>query len=112
VAHGRSSAEAVDNPPSRNVVSLSYRRGFDHFLVTTRRRGGGRWRDPLGPPPGLTAHPQPVTLHGGALDGITGELDVDPRTTPHVWALTPKLVVTLSGDLTRDELLAVAQSLR
>ena len=101
-----------DNPPSRDVVSLSYRRGFDQFLVTTRRRGGGRWHDPLGPPPGLTAHPQPVKLHGGALDGITGQIDVDPRTTPHVWALTPKLVVTVSGDLSRDELLEVAQSLR
>lgn len=101
-----------DNPPSRDVVSLSYRRGFDQFLVTTRRRGEGDWRDPLGPPPGLTAHPRPVTLHGGALDGITGQLDVDPRTIPHLWALTPKLVVTVSGDLSRDELLAVAQSLR
>jgi hypothetical protein len=101
-----------DNPPSRDVVSLSYRRGFDQFLVTTRRRDGGRWRDPLGPPPGLTAHPKPVTLHGGALDGITAQLDVDPRTIPHVWALTPRLVVTVSGDLSRDELLAVAQSLR
>jgi hypothetical protein len=101
-----------DNPQSRDVVSLSYRRGFDQVLVTTRRRGEGRWRDPLGPPPGLTAHPQPVTLHGGALDGIAGQIDVDPRTTPHVWALTPKLVVTVSGDLSREELLAVAQSLR
>jgi acetyl esterase/lipase len=53
-----------------------------------------------------------VTLHGGALDGVTAELEVDPRTTPHLWALTPELVVTVSGDLTRDELLAVAQSLR
>ncbi|HYX88113.1 MAG TPA: hypothetical protein VE753_01990 [Gaiellaceae bacterium] len=112
VAREPSSAESVDNPASRDVVSLSYRRGFDQFLVTTRRRGGGQWRDPLGPPPGLTAHPQPVKLHGGALDGITGEIDVDPRTTPHVWALTPKLVVTVSGDLSRDELLEVAQSLR
>ena len=101
-----------NNPPSRDVVSLSYRRGFDQFLVTTRRRGDGRWRDPLGPPPGLTAHPQPVTFHGGALDGITGQLDVDPRTIPHLWALTPRLVVTVSGDLTRAELLEVAQSLR
>jgi hypothetical protein len=112
VARKPATAAQVENPPSRGVVSLSYRRGFDQFLVTTRKRGAGRWRDPLGPPTGLQAHPQPVTLHGGALDGITAELEIDPRTTPHLWALTPKLVVTVSGDLTRDELLAVAQSLR
>jgi hypothetical protein len=111
VAHEPAEANP-DNTPSRDVVSLSFRRGFDQFLVTTRRRGAGSWRDPLGPPPGLTAHPQPVTFHGGALDGITGQIDVDPRTSPHIWALTSKLVVTVSGDLTRDELLAVAQSLR
>ncbi len=100
------------NPPSRDVVSLSYRRGFDQFIVTTRRRGDGAWRDPLGPPPGLMAHPEPVALHGGALDRVAGHLDVDPRTIPHVWALTPKLVVTVSGDLSRAELLEVVQSLR
>ena len=105
-------AQLDEEPPSRDVVSLSYRRGFDEFLVTTRRRGSGTWRDPLRPPQGSTGHPQRVRLHGGALDGITAELDVDLRTTPHLWALTPTLVVTVSGDLARDELLAVAQSLR
>jgi hypothetical protein len=112
VARTPTSNGPADNPPSRDVVSLSYRRGFDQFIVTTRRRGGGSWRDPLGPPPGLTAHPEPVRLHGGALDGVRARLDVDPRTTPHVWALTPDLVVTVSGDLSRGELLDVAQSLR
>ncbi len=58
------------------------------------------------------AHPEPVALHGGALDRVAGHLDVDPRTIPHVWALTPKLVVTVSGDLSRAELLEVVQSLR
>jgi hypothetical protein len=112
VARRSDTAQQVENPPSRAVVSLSYRRGFDQFLVTTRRRGSGHWRDPLGPPTGLQAHPESVTLHGGALDGVTAQLEIDPRTTPHLWALTPTLVVTVSGDLTRDELLAVAQSLR
>jgi hypothetical protein len=48
VAHEPASAERNDLPPSRDVVSLSYRRGFHQFLVTTRRRGEGSWRDPLG----------------------------------------------------------------
>lgn len=38
--------------------------------------------------------------------------DVDPLASPHVWALTEDLVVTVSGDLTRGELLEVAESLQ
>jgi hypothetical protein len=35
------------NPPSRGVVSLSYRRGLERITITTRLRGDGRWRDPF-----------------------------------------------------------------
>jgi hypothetical protein len=31
---------------------------------------------------------------------------------PHVWALTDRLVLTVSGDLDRAQLLGVARSLR
>jgi hypothetical protein len=34
-----------------------------------------------------------------------------PRNTPHIWALTDKLVVTIAGDLSTAELVAVAESL-
>lgn len=37
---------------------------------------------------------------------------IAPRTVPHVWALTDELVVTISGDLSRVELIRVAESLR
>jgi len=106
-------SEAVGNPPSRNVFSISYRRGFEQFVVTARLRGSGSvsWHDPLAVE-GVPFRPEQVTLRGGALDGIAAELVVDPRSVPHLWALTGDLVVTVSGDLSRDELVDVAQSLR
>jgi hypothetical protein len=52
-----------------------------------------------------------VTLHGGALDGVLAHLTIDPRAVPHLWATTDRFVVTVSGDLTRDQLIHVAESL-
>jgi hypothetical protein len=104
--------EQRQNPESRNVVSLSFRRGLDRLTVTTREIGSDRsaWIDPV--TAGILAgRPERVTFSGGALDGVTGELVVDPGATPHVWALTDRLVVTVAGDLSRDELLQVAESL-
>ena len=47
-----------------------------------------------------------------ALAGARAELLLAPRATPHVWAVTPELVVTVNGDLTRAELLRVTETLR
>jgi hypothetical protein len=109
----RAASAAVANPPSRKVFSLSYRRGFEQLVVTTRlrRSGSGRWHDPLGVQ-GVPLRAERMTLHGGALNGASAQVVVDPRAVPHLWALTDKLVVTVSGDLSRDELLDVAGSLR
>jgi hypothetical protein len=100
------------NPASRMVVSLSYRRGLDQFLVTTRLRGGGAWSDPLATGEGFVDHPDRVTLARGALAGVGAELLIVPRGIPHLWALRDRLVVTIGGDLTRAELLRVGESLR
>jgi hypothetical protein len=100
------------NPPSRQVVSLCYRRGLDRFLVTTRLRGGGRWSDPLASGEGFVDRPEHVTLAAGALAGTDARLVLSPRGTPHLWALGRGLVVTVGGDLGRAELIQVAQSLR
>jgi hypothetical protein len=104
------------NPPSKGVVSLSYRRGFDQLLVTTRlaRPSGAdaAWKDPLATGEGFVDEPESVTVDGGALAGAEAELLIVPRATPHLWALTDRLVVTVSGDLDRSELLGVAGSLR
>ncbi|HET7137403.1 MAG TPA: hypothetical protein VFI04_03540 [Gaiellaceae bacterium] len=100
------------NPRSQGVVSLSYRRGLDQFLVTTRLRGNGTWSDPLASGEGFVDHPDRVDLPAGALAGADAELVLSPRALPHLWALTDDLVVTVGGDLSRSELTRVAGSLR
>lgn len=101
------------NPPSRKVVSLSFRRGFDQFLVTTRlAHADGEWDDPLATGEGFVDEPERVTIGRGALEGEAAELVLVPRGIPHLWALTDELVVTVGGDLSRAELLRVTESLR
>jgi hypothetical protein len=99
------------NPPSRMVVSLSYRRGVDQFLVTTRLRGDGSWSDPLASPEGYTDTPATARIAAGALAGTDARVVVSAQSAPHLWALTDELVVTVGGDLTRAELTRVAGSL-
>lgn len=102
------------NPAMRDVVALSYRRGLAQFIVTTRPAGGNpsRWDDPLATGEGYVDNPDTVRFSDGALEGNSGELLIDPLAVPHVWSVTDELVVTVSGDLTRAELIRVAESLR
>jgi len=101
------------NPPAGDVVSLSYRRGLDQFVVTTRRIGPdpSLWADPLASGEGYRDEPERITFMNGALAGDEGHLLIDPLAIPHIWVMTDRLVVTVSGDLTREELLRVAESL-
>jgi hypothetical protein len=99
------------NPPSRMVVSLSYRRGLDEVVVTTRLRGDGAWSDPLASPEGFVDDEQPLAVSSGALAGADSHLLVSPRAVPHVWSLAGELVVTIGGDLSRAELVRAAASL-
>jgi hypothetical protein len=99
------------NPPSRRVVSTTYRRGLERVVITTRVRGTGQWTDPLAAGEGFAEQPEALELQTGALRDARAELVVAPRSIPHVWALTDDLVVTVSGDLLPDELVEVASSL-
>ena len=101
------------NPPAAGVVSAMYRRGFDRLIVTTRLVGADAslWADPLASGEGFVDTPEMVTLSAGAFAGSTVELVLDARAEPHLWAIEGVLVLTVSGDLTRAELLAVAESL-
>ena len=105
----------VDNPEVGDVVSLSFRRGLDRLIVTTRPAGEDRaaWSDPFYAAEGPRSLPERVALSAGVLRGRPGELVIDPMswTPPHLWAATEELVATVSGDLTRAELLQVAESL-
>ncbi len=114
VAVARSAAPTGNgnaNPPSRMVVSLSYRRGLDQLLVTTRLRGGSTWADPLATGEGYADRPQPTTIASGALAGADAQLVVTPRGLPHLWATTSDLVVTVAGNVGAAELTRVAGSL-
>ena len=119
------------NPLTREAVSLAYHRGLDRILVTTRLRGpivDGRepgsspgqcteclgdssWSDPLASGEGFIDDPEGLTVAAGALAGSPAQLLIRPRTTPHVWAVGESLVVTVSGDATREDLLAIIASL-
>jgi outer membrane lipoprotein-sorting protein len=101
---------------SRDVTSLGYRAGFLTFLVTTRRQATD---DPLADPfatvPELAARGselETVTLTGGALRGVEAQLAMPALNTPHLWAYKDGRLITVSGDLTRDQLLSVANSLK
>jgi hypothetical protein len=96
---------------TRGVISLSYRRGFDQLVVTTRRAGGdpSRWSDPLDL--GLEEGGEPLELTSGALAGSRGELVLGPRELPHLWTVGEGRLLTVAGPLSRDELLRVAESL-
>jgi hypothetical protein len=111
---GFTGAEA-GNPPSTDVVSLSFRRGFDQILVTTRLRNvpgyPQEWADPLATGEGFVDRPQKVELGRGALSGVEANVLVVPRNIPHLWAQTDDLVVTVGGNLGREELIRVAESL-
>jgi len=120
---GRTGNEGA-NPVSRGVVSTVYRRGFQAVLVTSRLRGarvgvcaptgigsGPCWADPLGAGEGFVVREQPVRLDRGALSGARSRLIIDPRAIPHLWALTGRYLVTVSGDLGADEIVRVATSL-
>jgi outer membrane lipoprotein-sorting protein len=99
------------NPRSRGVVSLSYRRGLEQIVVTTRLRGRGGWSDPFAVE-GIRMHSERVPLASGAFRGADAEIVIDPRSVPHLWAVSERLVLTVSGDLSRPELIAVAEALR
>lgn len=110
--HAMATGKEGGNPPSRMVVSLSYRYGLDQLLITTRLRGAGSWSDPLASPAGFVDHPEHVTLTAGALTGTDALIVLSPRAIPHLWALTPKLVLTVSGNFDRHDLTRIANSLR
>lgn len=105
--------EFQSNPATIDAVSLSYRRGLDQIIVTTRliRDDESAWSDPFATGEGRIAEPERVSFDSGALAGSAGELVIDPMMEPHVWALGEDLVVTVSGDLNREELMRVAGSL-
>jgi hypothetical protein len=108
------------NPPAAGVVSVGYSRGFDRIVVSTRMSGDASacqprsavtcWGDPLSSGEGNTDVPEPFVVGRGALAGASAELVLSARGTPHVWSVDDRLVVTISGDASGDELRRMAES--
>ena len=110
----------VDNRrhiPTYDVTAIKYRRGFLSFTVTTRRAKGMHnplLADPFEPGQWTSLAPEEVktvTLHAGALAGERAKLALPVSGVPHLWAFHDGLMVTIGGDLTARQLLAVAESL-
>ena len=103
---------------------MAYRRGFDRLVVTTRATGTARrcsttlpgsgstacWADPLASGEGFVDQPDRFTVGGGALAGAQAELVLSPRGVPHVWTIDNRLVVTVAGDASAEELRRLAES--
>ena len=116
------------------IVALAYRRGFDAAYITvrpdsrlqyktyevvpgTKKRVRVDTSDPfvtwVSPQdrPGLRAHTADVRLTAGAYSGSVAHIVVDPGYWPHLWVRRGPWVATVSGDLTRAEMVRIAESL-
>jgi outer membrane lipoprotein-sorting protein len=110
---GQASGKEGMNPPAPGVVSAMYRWGFDRLVVSTRLVGSDAslWSDPMASGEGYIDTPERVVLTAGPFATKTAEVLIDARSVPHLWVMNDTLLLTVSGDLTREELIAVAESL-
>ena len=115
-------------PQETDVVSLRYARGFDAVIVTTRRVEHPQQfaqKDALGyyygmpwsgsfsvPQGGYVPGPAVVRLTAGALAGSRARLVTGPLILPHLWAVKGHLLLTIAGAATKDELVAMANSMK
>jgi len=127
----------ADSPPTKGlvpqlVVSQAFRRGYDQAFVSVRTdprlyssatEGTGKQKvrvdtsDPFLPTidPVVAAewklHTTNVRLTAGAFAGATAHVVLEPDHWPHLWVLRGPWVATVSGDLTRAEMIRIAESL-
>ncbi len=103
---------------SHQVTSAGYRAGFLHLTVTMRPSAGldPDWlADPFVEDPsagGATVGPEEVVLGAGALAGARAKVALPPLGTPHLWVVHDGVLVTVAGDVTRADLLRIADSLK
>lgn len=127
----------VETPEGRGrdaVVDLVYRRGFDAITVTARvdprlqgsttyQSGNGSpevridTSDPFLPTkmPGVRqawrTQTRTVLLRSGAFVGHAAHIVIDPLQWPHLWVKKGVYVTTVSGDLSIDEMVRIAESI-
>jgi hypothetical protein len=100
------------NPPATQVVVMTwYGPRPGRFTITLRPSGGEQWDNPFGGE-GVVLDSSPVRFELPGRPPLEGSVAVDAPARPHLWGITGDVVVTISGDLSRDELERVAASLR
>jgi len=94
---------------SKQRVQLRYRRGFSTFVVSIRPRGAGGG-EKGGSAAALDA--RDVVLSGGYLKGAKARVWISPYfgEGPTLVTSSDRSRITVTGDLTRQELLAIADS--
>jgi len=118
------SGDEGHNPRSTDVVQLTYRRGLEVMVVKTNRsipnnetpqerkdRIEWGWIDPFG----YEHEPEhPITktqLSSGAFAGLKVAVVTKSTNAPHLWGVGDKLMLTVAGDLSEEELVKVAESM-
>ena len=118
IPEGYALALATVYEPGADVVgavraTLLYRRGFDRFVVDLFPNGS--IPADVGDPYDMTNQRARVTqtmLEHGALAGRQATLVLNPEQAPYLWVTGNGETIAVAGDLTPDELIAVAESLR
>jgi len=114
------------------IVSLAFRRGFDQAFVSVRvdprlysstivGAGEDKVRIDTSDPfvkniaPEMAAlwaaHTADVSLEKGAFAGATAHVVLEPDHWPHLWVRKGPYIACVAGDLTKDEMLGIAESL-
>ena len=100
----------------RSLVSMVYRRGLSSFTVALMPdKDGNPFADPGGGAVTAGNLSQHITLSGGELNGSRADIFIGlwaQTAQIFVWCEGVPLNVMIRGDLTRDELVAVAESLQ
>lgn len=109
---GQTGPEA-SNPAEGPATAMRWTRGLDELVFTIRPSGArlDHWSNPFGGE-GMFLDGTKHELKGGTFDGAEAEVVLDPQSIPHLWAIGDGAVITVAGNLTAEELIAVAQSLQ
>lgn len=100
---------------TERIAQLRYARGPQEVLITLRPspvEAGAEWSDPFTRPEGQVVEPTSVTIDGGPFRGATALQVAGPDALPSLWAADGELAFTVSGDVSADDLVRIAQSLR
>ncbi len=112
---GRPTGSEGGNPKGRDLVVAVYGSGLERLVLTTLLVGDqdlGQWQygDPFGGE-GIQRLTKRYRLRAGAYAGTVAHLGLPSADAPYLWFRSGKVVVTLSGAATSQELIAAAESL-